>query len=89
MEMEKIASELMDKMNSFGANGKPFVEQVLSEHKTLQQTFMSEIIIKFIKTVATAPNWRFDGRNEAMRNICQKLYAVLEEQYCQDGLPLI
>ena len=89
----KVMAKLMSSMmNSYsGENAKSFVESMLCEHRTLQQTFMSSIVLDFIKKVAKLDkNMHFDGRNDAMKTVCDLLFEALKKEGIENcGLPLV
>ena len=89
MDQEQIAKELMRSLNCLSGNSaRKFINQILIDHPTLQQKFMSDVVIGFIRTVVLTDHY-VDGRNEEMKRICEKLYEVLKNENKDVGLPFI
>ena len=86
----ELADQLLNSLNTFsGHAAREFINQILvSGHPTLQQKFMSDVVIGFIRTVVLTDHY-VDGRNEEMKRICQKLYEVLKSEGRDIGLPFI
>lgn len=74
----RIAEMITSELNSFGFNYKGVCEAMLREHKTLQQSF-TRLCVEWLRTLGTAEEWHFDGRNEASRELAKKLLPYLEE----------
>jgi len=87
---QKIAEMMSVMLNNFSnKNAKEFVAAILNDHPTLQQRFMSEIVIRFIRDVARKDSSCFDERNEMTQHTCCKLLAVLKNENIENGLPMI
>ena len=79
------AREITGVLNDFSFNAKKVAGEMLLEHKTLQQSF-TRLCVEWLRTLAAAEDWRFDGRNEAS----QKVAKILMEGHDDlPGLPLI
>ena len=102
-EAKELACKLTDMVNTCGGDDygmKCLVQEMLRNHRTLQQAFFSSFVMKLIETVA---NWKTDvntdGRNEQMKKTCDLIYKALEEHQmtCTDedgnkriyGMPFI
>ena len=80
-----LAEIISFSLNSFGFNSKAFVETMLREHKTLQQSFMREIIMPYLKALSETTN--YDDRNEASVNLAKAIMQrTTEDERC---LPFI
>mgnify|MGYP004700826199 CR=1 FL=1 len=87
LTVTEIAKKLSNKLNSFGSQqGKEFVAIFLKEHPTLQQRFMSEIVVRFIVEAVKCP---YDDRNAKTHYICSKLLETLKQENAENGLPMI
>ena len=85
-----IAGMVSSMLNSFSnKNAKEFVASILNDHPTLQQRFMSEIVIRFIRDVARKDSSCFDDRNEMTYHACCKLLETLKNENIENGLPMI
>lgn len=89
-EPREIAFEVSDMLNSFGdKNSKEFVSVILNDHPTLQQRFMSEIVIRFIYEISKKREACFDGRNKMTYDVCRQLVEMLKQSGVENGLPTI
>lgn len=77
-----LAREIANTLNCFGFNQAEFNEQMMQEHRTLQQSFM-RLIRDYCKYVAEQPDYMFDGRNEASQEFAEKVAEI------EIGLPMI
>lgn len=57
------------------------IDKLLRTHRTLQQGIMRQLILKFIQQVAESPSEYFDGRNEAMKIMCNKIVENLGDDH--------
>lgn len=82
--MEKaiqIAEELESFINCYNPQCKVLVEQLSKMHKTLQQCFMREVIMEFIKQEADNYKKGFcDDRNRATGEFCNKIMEMAEKE---------
>ena len=80
-----LAETISSSLNSFGFDSKAFVETMLREHRTLQQSFMREIIMPYLKALSETTN--YDDRNEASVNLAVAIMQrTTEDERC---LPFI
>lgn len=80
-----LAEIICFSLNSFGFNSKAFVETMLREHRTLQQSFVREIIMPYLK--ALSETTYCDDRNEASVNLAVVIMQrTTEDERC---LPFI
>jgi len=90
---QDLAHRMSHMINGCGrGDSSDFIEQMATEHKTLQQKFTGDIVLAWIVKVATDKNYaRFvDDRNQATLNVCRMLYkCMLENGYESGHLPLI
>lgn len=82
MRGSALATEIADSLNRFNFNTEEFCEQMMLEHRTLQQSFM-RLIRDHCKYVSEQPDYMFDGRNEASREFAKKVAEI------EIGLPMI
>ncbi len=80
---EEIANTLTDMVNSCSGGSyemECLINGILRQHRTLQQSFFSQFVLKLIETVA---NMRrsccTDGRNIEMKKTCDLLFKALQE----------
>ena len=59
----ELAGVISLSVNSFTFDSNGFVEVMIREHKTLQQSFMREVILPYIEALSLSKN--YDDRNEA------------------------
>lgn len=79
---EQAAKNLADSLNSFG-NGPEieiFVETMLKEHRTLQQSSFKAILRLIQRWAELESSGRYDGRNEFTVKTCRKLIETLEKE---------
>ena len=84
MTAKEISTEIMHHINCMGDGGDiaEMVSYLTNEHPTLVQSFMSKVIIEFIRKM----NIRYlkgyyDGRNEETCWICSILCEKIKENY--------
>ena len=58
----ELAGIISLSVNSFSFDSKGFVEVMIREHRTLQQSFMREIILPYLEALSMS---NYDDRNEA------------------------
>ena len=73
----KVVHQITDAVNSFSFDSDLFCQTMGCEHKTLQQSFMRDIIVPFIKYAASS-EYRTDGRNEDTHRMAEVLNKALE-----------
>lgn len=86
----EAAKAILNGLNGTGlsefANG--FLDEIIMRgHHTLQQCFMSGIVVNFI--LRQADNKYYDGRNEMTVKVCQKLKETLVENDADRRFPFI
>ena len=81
---ELLVQQITNSVNG-SFNSKTFCESMSREHRTLQQSFMREVVVPWIRCAAS-DDYRTDMRNEATHNLAKQLKKILDEA---DGLPLI
>lgn len=79
-----LAKQVAYSINSFNFSNREFIDQMHSEHRTLQQNFM-RLVLEYI--VSTAETRHYDDRNEASVLAARKLLKTIEENHIY--LPLI
>ena len=80
-----LAEIISFSLNSYGFDSKAFVETMLREHRTIQQSFMREIIVPYLK--ALSETTYYDVRNEASMNLAKAIMQrTTEDERC---LPFI
>lgn len=84
MTAKEISTEIMHNINCMGDGGDiaEMVSCLTNEHPTLVQSFMSKVIIEFIRKM----NIRYlkgyyDGRNEETCRLCNILWEKIKENY--------
>ena len=82
MEEKELAKAIANALNSFGFNHNEFNQQMMQEHRTLQQSFM-RLIRNYCVYVSEQPDYMFDGRNEAAREFAKKVAEI------EIGLPMV
>ena len=84
MEVKDIATEIMHHINCMG-DGVDIAEMVsylTNEHPTLVQSFMSKVIIEFIRKMNIRYlDGYYDGRNEETCRLCNILWEKIKEIY--------
>lgn len=81
---ETAATAVERFINNFGSGeaSEEFVNKMCGMHRTLQQKFMSEVVLQFIRKMAmryTAQN--YDLRNEAACKMCRVMYDAIKAEY--------
>ena len=71
----KVAEDTIRFVNAFGFDKKSYADVILDSHKTLQQSWM-RLACYVIERIATQPEWRVDGRNEAAYELAKKIVNV-------------
>lgn len=83
-DLAELMVNLLTRYVNGSSNLKSFSEFFSLEHRTLQQGVVS-LFLGLLKEITTWEDYKFDGRNEAMRSTANKIMDALG--YC--GLPLI
>lgn len=94
-KMDEIAEGIEDTVNVMGTdphdNMEYLANKMLNLHRTLNQSFTSKFILKFIKKMAE--NYKqgfYDARNEWACRLCNEMWDVVSEHYGNEiNLPLI
>ncbi len=84
-EAIKAVETMTNFVNTFGYDRKGFVEWMQRQHRTLQQSFTS-LVLLWLRTVASN-DYRTDGRNEYSQTIARKLLKDVEDW--ETNCPLI
>ena len=84
-EAKKVVKQLSDFVNAYDHQGREFVEGVMKEHRTLQQS-MFRLFMECIVTWSKLSVEYYDLRNEATVKTSKKIMDALVEYY---GVPLI
>lgn len=95
-ELDKIAKGIEESVNVMGTTSTDsmsyLVDKMLHMHRTLNQSFFSRFILRFIKRMAEnfEKKW-YDDRNEIACKICWEIWGVLKNTYGDEilHLPLI
>jgi hypothetical protein len=74
---KKIVSDITDYVNSFGDVHTEFIQNMRSEHRTLQQSF-TRLCLKWIEFVGS-DEYSFDMRNQQSHEICFLLLKLFKE----------
>lgn len=80
---EDTAAALMGVLNNYdGTDIRIVLDKILSEHRTLQQMFVSRIVIPTIRILAKRydEGW-YDARNEMACKVCKEMWNTLAEMY--------
>lgn len=93
----EVAKQIERMVNCFGTNDEvtTLVDELVLLHRTLNQSFVSQFILPFVRTMAGNYNEKyFDDRNKMACRICNVMWeAVKNELGLKDGesasLPLI
>lgn len=80
MEATSIATEMMNGLNCMNNKSfcESFVNVIKNDHRTLQQCFMRDIVLRFIEKEASSEY--YDKRNEATHNLCVKIKEMIDEE---------
>lgn len=73
----KIATTIINELNTFTFNSKEVAEAMSEKHKTLQQNF-TRLCVEWLR-LCGSENYLYDGRNEASHEIGKKVAPVLED----------
>jgi len=74
---EAVATILSDYVNILGDDGSSFVETVLCDHRTLQQSIFN----LFIKLVEEWSESSYDARNQFTCNMSTKIKELFEKEF--------
>lgn len=78
---KNMANELSRFVNNYGCNKEGFVEQVMRDHPTLQQ---STIGLFLMVIEAMAEKEYVDARNESAHRVCKMLVAANKEHWVKE-----
>ena len=84
MTAKEISTEIMHHINCMGDGGdiSEMVSYLTNEHPTLVQSFMSKVIIEFIRKMNIRYlNGYYDDRNAETCRICNILWEKIKEIY--------
>jgi len=81
---EDAVSQISRYVNGFSREPLEFVTAMAGEHRTLQQSF-TRLCMAWLEHLAEAPDYEFDLRNQASREVAKEIFANIE----YNGLPLI
>jgi hypothetical protein len=85
---ETAATALERTINQFGGkeDADHIVNHLTSMHPTLQQSFVSRIIIPLVREMAMhhSDRW-YDARNETACKVCRVMYDALKAEYGRVG----
>lgn len=84
MNGRELAKEIGSSLNTFSFDKSGFCEEMMREHRTIQQSFM-RLIRDYIDYVAEQPDYQFDGRNKASRDFAKKVAEATKD----NRLPMI
>lgn len=76
MTEKELAQTCANAVNVMGFKADKFCDEMLNEHRTLQQNF-TRLCFEWIKACSES---RFDARNEASVKACKELQKVIEEK---------
>ena len=74
---KKVVRELSSFVNSMSRRPKFFVNEVMQEHRTLQQSMFGLFLACIEKWASLESGW-YDGRNEATVMASKKIVAALD-----------
>ena len=78
---EEIAGVMTDMLNSYGTeNIDTFIKKMLTEHRTLQQSF-TRFCMKWVEAKAAVEY--FDGRDEQSVKLCREILEKVPNLYLQ------
>lgn len=83
MTGKDLANEICNTLNNFNSkkDREEFVEQLMRQHRTLQQQAMG-LFLKAIEAYAeTYKNGYYDLRNEASTKLCHKMVEAFGEEF--------
>lgn len=94
MDTDKLITEAVDACEravNFYGDKKAFAMGLCGMHRTLQQTFFSEVILGVVRRMAqnyTAQN--FDARNESACKMARVMFDAVKKEYdlADDNQPL-
>lgn len=88
-EMAETAATALERVvNQFGGkeDSDHIVNHLLSMHRTLQQSFVSRIIIPLVREMAMRHSeGRCAPRNETACKVCRVMYDALKAEYGKEG----
>lgn len=70
-DIKELVSRITDFVNSYSADRKQFINQMSTEHRTLQQSF-TRLVLEWLEFVAS-DDYRYDDRNKASHEIALKV----------------
>jgi len=73
-----LAEKFSRFVNNFNAKNEQFVKAILNQHPTLQQSSI-KLCLQVVEGMAAKEH--VDGRNQASRDVCQKLLAGYTEEW--------
>ena len=80
--MDNAARAIEDAINIGGVKKKPIVDKLLAMHRTLQQTFMSEIVIALVRRMAqNYDNQIYDARNKEACAVAKDMWEAVKKRY--------
>lgn len=89
-QAREIAAMVSNMLNTYGSNNsKEFIYNILTDHPALQQRFMSDIVMRFIRDMANKKSECIDDRNRTSYEICKILYKTIQEEKLDYDLPMI
>ena len=83
MTEKDLANACTGAVNSFSFNGKLFAEEMLRQHKTIQQSFVRECIVPYLRALSVTEN--YDERNLASVELAKAVMDVADKH----SLPFI
>ena len=80
-EGRELAGKLTNWVNTYGESQeiKSLIEGLLCQHRTLQQSFFNQFVLKLIETIANWDENQTDARNKEMKKICDIIFNALED----------
>lgn len=88
-ENAEMAATAMERtMNQFGGreDAELVVSHLLNMHRTLNQTFTSRVVLRFVQEMAKRyTSGRMDARNESACKICRVMWDAVKKEYGREG----
>lgn len=86
-DMKREAKKLSDALGNFGFNPELFCEEMVKDHRTIQQNF-TRLCFEWIKKCASE-DYRHDERNRASHVKCKEIVETMSKDPAWDFLPYI
>jgi hypothetical protein len=77
---QKLVADLVSGMVNSSGGMEEFVEVLLKDHRTLQQSFVRNVIMPYLSRMAESRS--FDARNQASVEFAKAVKPIIEQTYC-------